>query len=60
MGLALLERSFGTEIFQKNKVDEIVTAVLEAHGIPSSKQKWQFTASYPKREHCVRYMESAQ
>lgn len=57
--VGLLEGSVGAEIFQEKKVDEIVTAVLEAHGVPKAEQKWELTGSYPKRTYCVRYMESA-
>ena len=57
--MAPMEGSVGAEIFQDKKVDEIVTAVLVAHGVPATEQKWQLTGTYPKREYCVRYMESA-
>ncbi len=55
--LALLERSFGSQIFQEKSVEEIVTEVLRDHGV--EKASWRLTASYPKREYCVQYQESA-
>jgi type VI secretion system secreted protein VgrG len=54
----LLEGSTDARIFQDKDVKEIVTAILEEHGLPTDKQKWQLTASYPKREYCVQYLES--
>jgi type VI secretion system secreted protein VgrG len=57
--LALLDGSVGAEIFQDRSVDEIVKAVLAAHGVAQDDQDWQLGTTYPKREYCVRYMESA-
>lgn len=57
--LSLLERSVGSEIFQEKTVQQIVSAVLEAHGILSAQQVWRLNGSYPTREYCVRYQESA-
>jgi type VI secretion system secreted protein VgrG len=57
--LALLERSVSSEIFQEQTVKQIVSAVLEAHGILPSQQTWRLNGTYPTREYCVRYQESA-
>ena len=57
--IGLLAGSFGAEIFQDKTVEEIVTEVLEAHGIPAKEQRWNLTATYAKREYCVRYFETA-
>jgi type VI secretion system secreted protein VgrG len=57
--LALLGRSVGNEIFQDKTVKQIVTEVLDAHGILSSQQTWRLNGDYPTREYCVRYQESA-
>ncbi|HEX2674971.1 MAG TPA: type VI secretion system tip protein VgrG, partial [Polyangiaceae bacterium] len=57
--LSLLERSVASEIFQEKTVQQIVSAVLEAHGILSAQQVWRLNGSYPTREYCVRYQESA-
>jgi len=56
--LALLERSVGSIIFQDKDVQEIVTEVLEGHGIDSNHYEWRLSQSYPKREYCVQYRES--
>jgi type VI secretion system secreted protein VgrG len=55
--LALLARSVTSQIFQEMSVDEIVTKVLADHGI--SEVEWRLGGSYPKREYCVQYQESA-
>ncbi len=57
--LALLDRKVGCEIHQDRDVREIVTKVLEDNHIPASAQSWKLGASYPKREYCVQYAESA-
>jgi type VI secretion system secreted protein VgrG len=56
---ALLGRSFGCEIFQELDVQQIVSKVLEEHGIAAADQDWRLSGSYPKREFCVQYQESA-
>ncbi len=56
---ALLEGSVDAEIFQEKDVQEIASELLERLGQPSGQQRWQLAASYPKREYCVRYFESA-
>ena len=57
--MALLARSEGCRIFQDLDVKEIVSKVLEDHGIAGPSQDWRLTGSYPKREYCVQYDESA-
>ncbi|MFT3770331.1 MAG: type VI secretion system tip protein TssI/VgrG [Minicystis sp.] len=55
--LALLERSVDSRIYQDQTVKDIIADVLKRHGI--EKVEWRLTASYPKREYCVQYQESA-
>lgn len=55
----LLERSVGCQIFQDLDVKAIVTKTLEQHGIESKSLRWKLAATYPKREYCVQYQESA-
>ncbi len=57
--MALLDRMVDCEIFQDMTVKEIVTKTLENAGIPTSNQEFRLSATYPKREYCVRYNESA-
>ncbi|WP_437972183.1 type VI secretion system tip protein TssI/VgrG [Sorangium sp. So ce260] len=57
--LGLLERQVDCRIFQGMDVKEIVSAVLRDHGIGEERQSWHLVASYPKREYCVQYNESA-
>jgi type VI secretion system secreted protein VgrG len=57
--IGLLARSEGSEIFQELDVKEIVSKVLIANQIPTGKQEWKLSGSYPKREYCVQYNESA-
>jgi type VI secretion system secreted protein VgrG len=54
--IALLARSVDAVIYQEKDVQEIVTEVLERHGI--SAFEWRLTGSYPKRVYCVQYQES--
>jgi type VI secretion system secreted protein VgrG len=56
--MALLEYSFGSQIFQEKDVKEIVSAVLEQNGIDPGATEWKI-GSYPMREYCVQYNESA-
>ena len=59
--VSAVELTSGTvdaRIFQEKDVQEIVTMLLEEHGLPAGQQKWQLAGSYPKREYCVQYMES--
>jgi type VI secretion system secreted protein VgrG len=57
--LGLLERQFDCQIFQDKDVKEIVSSVLKDLGIAEKKQSWRLSASYPKRDYCVQYNESA-
>ena len=57
--LGVLEHSTTSRIFQDLSVPDIVSAVLEEHGLPANKQAWRLGGSYPKREYCVQYEESA-
>ncbi|MEO7330840.1 MAG: type VI secretion system tip protein TssI/VgrG, partial [Minicystis sp.] len=57
--MALLGRCEGSEIFQELDVKAIVTKVLEEYGVPAGQQEWRLSGSYPKREYCVQYDESA-
>lgn len=57
--LGLLERQFDCRIFQDQDVKEIVSGVLRDLGISDAMQSWRLTATYPKREYCVQYNESA-
>lgn len=57
--LALLERNVGCRIFQDQTVREIISATLESHAIAADQVEWKLSATYPKREYCVQYQESA-
>ncbi|RLB53022.1 MAG: type VI secretion system tip protein VgrG, partial [Deltaproteobacteria bacterium] len=57
--LGSLEHSVTSRIFQDLSVPDIVKAVLNEHGIPESAQRWRLSGSYPPREYCVQYAESA-
>jgi type VI secretion system secreted protein VgrG len=57
--MALLAEMFGSEIFQEMDVQEIVTKVLTDSGIDAGALDWKITGSYPKREYCVQYNETA-
>ncbi len=57
--LSLLERQVDCRIFQDKDVKEIVSGVLGDFGIPAGQQSWRLSGTYPKREHCVQYNESA-
>lgn len=57
--LQLLDRSVGCRIFQDKTVKDIISEVLELHGVTSAEVDWKLSASYPKREYCVQYQESA-
>jgi type VI secretion system secreted protein VgrG len=53
--LWLLKRKKRTRIFQKMRVTDIVTAVLNEAGIAT---RWQLTRAYPMREYCTQYEET--
>ncbi|APR86860.1 PE family protein [Minicystis rosea] len=57
--MALLEHNFGSQIFQELDVKEVVSRVLEQNGIARNVLEWKTDATYPKREYCVQYNESA-
>ena len=57
--MALLEHDVDCRIFQDMDVKEIVTEVLQSHGIDPTRQSWQLGGSYPKLEYTVQYNESA-
>ncbi len=57
--LGLLERQVDHRIYQDMDVKEIVTAVLAEVGVAASMLSWRLSATYPKREYCVQYGESA-
>lgn len=57
--MALLEHQVDCRIFQDKDVQEIVTQVLTELGIDANHQLWHTVGSYPKREYCVQYNESA-
>ena len=57
--LGLLERRSTARIFQDKDVKEIVAEVLQDLGVDDEQQSWRLTATYPKREYCVQYSESA-
>ncbi|MEP7119444.1 MAG: type VI secretion system tip protein TssI/VgrG [Byssovorax sp.] len=57
--IGLLARSFGSQIFQDLDVKEIVEKVMKDGGIPANASSFRLTGSYPKREYCVQYQESA-
>ncbi len=57
--LQLLEQSRDARIFQELDVQEIVSQVLEAHGMVLEDFEWRLSGTYPKREYCVQYNETA-
>ena len=57
--LGLLAQQVDCRIFQDEDVKEIVSDVLRDHGIDDEMVSWRLTATYPKREYCVQYNESA-
>jgi type VI secretion system secreted protein VgrG len=57
--LALMDRSVGCRIFQDLTVKEIIQDVLVTHGYDAAQVEWKLSATYPKREYCTQYHESA-
>ena len=45
-------------IFQQKSVPEIVTAVLQEHGIQGDRVRMRTSGSHPPHEYCVQYRES--
>ncbi|PJD11871.1 type IV secretion protein Rhs [Enterobacter mori] len=57
--LALLRKQFRTHRFFVNKsVPEVVTEVLQEHGLKGWEYEFNLTADYPKREQINQYKES--
>lgn len=56
--LALLAWDEGTEWFQDQDVKDVVTKVLKRSGLEGDAVDFRLTATYPKRDFCVRYNES--
>lgn len=57
--LALLDRAIGCRIFQDLTVKEIIEEVLVSHNYDANQIEWKLNATYPKREYCNQYQESA-
>jgi len=57
--LGLLDQQVDCRIFQDKDVKEIVSGVLRDLGIADNQQSWRLAITYPKREYCVQYNESA-
>jgi type VI secretion system secreted protein VgrG len=57
--LGLLEGQVDCRIFQDKDVKEIVSEVLRDLGIADEMQSWRLSDTYPEREYCVQYNESA-
>ncbi|WP_339446906.1 type VI secretion system Vgr family protein [Pseudomonas sp. EA_5y_Pfl2_R50] len=56
--LAYLAHRVNQRIFQHKTVQQIITLVLEEHGILSSDYHFELSAVYPERIYCVQYDES--
>ncbi|KAA0996532.1 type VI secretion system tip protein VgrG [Pseudomonas sp. ANT_J12] len=56
--LAYLAHRVNQRIFQQMSVPQIISQVLEEHGILASDHKFQLSAVYPERIYCVQYDES--
>jgi type VI secretion system secreted protein VgrG len=57
--LTIIGRDQTSRIFQDMDVKAIVSKVLDDHGVTSDRYEWHLTGTYPKREYCVQYQESA-
>ena len=57
--LGLLQQDVDCQIFQAKDVKEIVSQVLTELGVDGDHQAWRLIGTYPKREYCVRYHETA-
>ncbi|PWJ16550.1 type VI secretion system Vgr family protein [Jannaschia seohaensis] len=53
--LWLLSKSTDNRIFQEKSVEDIVSEVLDQHGV---NVRWQHQASLPTRDYCVQYGET--
>lgn len=56
--LAYLAHRINQRIFQQMTVQQIISQVLEEHGILSIDYRFQLGATYPERVYCVQYDES--
>ncbi len=55
--IATLARNVDSRIFQELDVQEIADAIFADFGVGAV--EWRLVGSYPKREYCVQYQESA-
>ena len=53
--LALLDKRFGSRIYQDATLIDVVTRLLDAHGIKST---WKLSRTQPRRAYVVQYEES--
>ncbi|MGE6793730.1 type VI secretion system tip protein TssI/VgrG [Pseudomonas guineae] len=56
--LAYLAHRTNQRIFQHLTVEEIISQVLEEHGIQANAYQFQLGSIYPEREYCVQYDET--
>lgn len=56
--LTYLSHRFNQRIFQHRTVQQIISQVLEEHGILATAYRFSLMSSYPEREYCVQYDES--
>ncbi|MEX6502847.1 type VI secretion system Vgr family protein [Pseudomonas zhanjiangensis] len=56
--LAYLAHRINQRIFQQLTVAQIISQVLEEHGIQANAYQFQLGSRYPEREYCVQYDES--
>ncbi|TFH82498.1 type VI secretion system tip protein VgrG, partial [Pseudomonas kribbensis] len=56
--LSYLAHRFNQRIFQQMTVQQIISKVLEEHGILASDYHFQLSAIYPERIYCTQYDES--
>jgi type VI secretion system secreted protein VgrG len=56
--LAYLAHSNNPRIFQHLTVPQIISQVLDAHGIQGNAYQFQLGSTYPERDYCVQYDES--
>ncbi|WLH12942.1 type VI secretion system tip protein VgrG [Pseudomonas hefeiensis] len=56
--LAYLEHRTNQRIFQNINVPQIITSILNEHGILADTHRFQLSISSPPRDYCVQYQES--